>query len=292
MKTTPFGYKFELGHYTVVESEASVVRYIFALYENGISLAKISEEVISKYSIQSLNKSKINRIINDERYAGKDLYPKIIDQSTFDRVNAKKSGSSTRPQEIASVLGLSVPLVCNTCGKPLKRFHDSRRTRPEWWKCENCKVLIHIRDGELINEFHNLLNAASCDYSANPNISAVRSMDMLFKEKIIEEALDSECFDKERIKNEILRLAEMKVNSISRLAYIQKTIKETLEKFESFSDYVITLNTIARQIILLDNKTIIVTFKDGTQYLKDKNRKYIRVVKDTAEDTVKENTGT
>ncbi len=292
MKTAPLGYKIELGHYEILESEAIIVRNIFELYENGVSLSKISAEVIDKYSLQTLNKSKINRILCDERYTGKDLFPAIIDRKTFDRVNNKKNDGTKRTTESVQLSGIKLPFTCSECGGVLKRIRDNRLPCPERWKCEECKKLILFKDQTLINEFQSMLKSAALDYSADNSSTIVRSMDMVFKEKLIEEALSSEAFDKEKIKNDILKLAEMKINSISRTAYIQNKIKDSLAKFESISDLAITINAIAKEICILSNQSVEMQFLDNTKYCKDTTGIYSKQINGNKSESVTEITGT
>ncbi len=266
MKKIPYGYRYEAGHVVIDEVEAIVVRSIFDLYENGISLAEISKTVIGRFSNETLNKSKVNRILSDERYAGKDLFPIIIDISRFEKIGKRKTLNSTQLSESSKVLEIKTPFICSSCGGTMRRYHDSRRCCQERWKCNDCGFQIRYSDEDLVDEFKNVLKVATADYSAISDSRIVQTMEMSYKSTIISNSLLARRFEKETIKSDILRLVELKISNVSRTSYVEKMIKEAMARFVKNSDYVDTLNNVAKQIVINTDRTLEVSFKDGAVY--------------------------
>ena len=80
----PFGYKITMGEVVIHTEEARVVQQIFKQYLMDESLQIIADALREQGVIyddgRSWNKNTIARILEDERYAGKKGYPKLIEQ--------------------------------------------------------------------------------------------------------------------------------------------------------------------------------------------------------------------
>lgn len=84
----PFGYMIKGGKYTVNEKEKEAVEYIFTEYIEGQSLNDIANQMTYfgyEYREQTdkWDKCIIKRIIENEKYLGKDNFPKLIQTSFF-----------------------------------------------------------------------------------------------------------------------------------------------------------------------------------------------------------------
>ena len=81
----PYGYRIVDGKAVVDEVQAEQVRTFFEEYISGKSLKAAAEEVGLKIFHGSAG-----RMLRNKRYLGDDYYPKIIDEDTFEKVEAEK----------------------------------------------------------------------------------------------------------------------------------------------------------------------------------------------------------
>ena len=75
------------------------VKDIFKLYLDGKSMSEIARQMsISQISYNGItfdwNKNMVKRILENEKYLGKDGYPVLIDSETFNHANARKKSKS------------------------------------------------------------------------------------------------------------------------------------------------------------------------------------------------------
>ncbi len=96
------------------------------------------------------NKSRIKRIIEDERYLGTELYPAILDEKTYFDIQNLKSEKNTQKKidRKSDIFQISVPIKCPVCGCEMYRRHDSRCKCKQRWICQNdnCRTLIPKTD--------------------------------------------------------------------------------------------------------------------------------------------------
>lgn len=99
----PFGYKITMGEVVIHKEEANVVQQIFKQYLMGESLQIIADALREQGVIyddgRSWNKNTIARILEDERYAGKKGYPKLIEQEQLHAVAEKRAQKAAPPQK-------------------------------------------------------------------------------------------------------------------------------------------------------------------------------------------------
>ena len=85
-KYIPFGYEISDAEVKVIEKEAEVVRNIFGLYVQGLSLKNISDRLnllpISYAEGRTWNKNIVKRILENSKYTGDNDYPVIIPPET------------------------------------------------------------------------------------------------------------------------------------------------------------------------------------------------------------------
>ena len=94
----PFGYMMQNGEIQTEPTESKAVQEIFKAYLNGSSLLAIanlmSSQGVSYNGVSSAwNKNMVKRILENEKYLGRNGYPAIVDEDTFRRANmlGKKS---------------------------------------------------------------------------------------------------------------------------------------------------------------------------------------------------------
>ena len=87
-RKTPFGYMIQNGEIIICSVEADAVRSIFTHYLAGASYAKIAEEM-SRGSIpyhqhtSKWNKHMVKRILENGRYLGTEVYPRLVSDEDF-----------------------------------------------------------------------------------------------------------------------------------------------------------------------------------------------------------------
>ena len=167
------GYKLGPDHvFEIDESEAKIVRLIFSLYQNGKTLAEITNEVNELgYRTAKGNlfgKNSIGKILHNERYTGhfkvkgmpeEGVCPAIIEQSVFDEVNAKlEKGRQKHRHSKGHEYILSGLLFCGDCGERMTGASGTGKLGKtyNYYKCKCQRVKaesIEIAAIEAIDEY-------------------------------------------------------------------------------------------------------------------------------------------
>lgn len=113
-------------------TESKAVQNIFQAYLNGSSLLAIanwmSSQGIPYNGIDFVwNKNMIKRILENEKYLGRNGYPAIIDENMFCRANMRKKIKSTTVVEISEELQAIRSLTY--CGNAVIGFQESAAIR-------------------------------------------------------------------------------------------------------------------------------------------------------------------
>lgn len=220
-RTIPFGYMMRNGEIQLEPTESKAVQEIFKAYLNGSSLLAIanwmSSQGISYNGVNSIwNKNMIKRILENEKYLGRNGYPTIIDEDTFCTVNAQKkmktAGFTEISEELKAIRNLT---YCAECGHKLSRIGGN--TRSEKWDCRNpeCSRFSHrITDQMLIGVMITLLNTAIANpglINTNAEISSYNpSIEVTRQQNEINRLMDTPDVNFEIAKEEICKLAELK----------------------------------------------------------------------------------
>lgn len=225
-RTIPFGYMMQNGTITTNPAEVLAVLTIFSEYMAGKSLKEIANKMAVPYSDGNVwNKNMVKRVLENEKYLGTDIYPQLISEDVFRAVNERKTAKATSlcvvPDGLQEVRSLT---VCKKCGKRLFR------TKAELWDCRNKEChsyLFKLTDEMLTGAILNILNAAIANVTlieAEAVVSEyVPSSEILCRQNDINRAIDNGSKDAEEIKNDILRLAELKFNRCTYNEVPQKT---------------------------------------------------------------------
>lgn len=237
IRNIPYGYQYKNGSIEIQAKETETVKRIFTEYLNGLSLLKIAEQLNNEQieymsGVCSWNKSRIKRIIEDERYFGTNGYPPIIDEDTHKTLMRIKSEKNTQKgtNRKADIFNLSVPILCPKCGSKMCRRHDSNRKCQDWWLCQNnnCKNIINISDNDLIYGITECLNAVISNPVIIETVADVDkepSLDVYRLENEISRMLDSHSFDKNILRKKMLECVSLKYGNIDSQKYISKRLK-------------------------------------------------------------------
>lgn len=233
-RTIPFGYCMKNGEITTDPKEVYTVVTIFDEYLKGKSLseiAKLMETEKIRYSGNSerWNKNMVKRIIENEKYLGNDTYPQIIAEDVFKRANEKRVRKATRLNLISDDLQeIRNRTYCSECGHRLSRIGGN--SKYEHWDCRNpdCyRLEYRLTDQMIIGAVLNVLNSAI----ANPSLMEsggeisiyAPTADIVRQQNEINRMTDLVQVDFDRVKAEIVRLAEMKYNCCTYNESPQKT---------------------------------------------------------------------
>ena len=95
----PFGYRMTLGEITILPEEAETVRSIYLQYIAGASFKQLAEQLQAEDVLydedKSWNKNMVARILEDDRYIGKEEFPALITAEQFHA--AQKRRKEMRP---------------------------------------------------------------------------------------------------------------------------------------------------------------------------------------------------
>ena len=222
----PFGYMMQNGIITTNPAEVLAVLTIFSEYMVGKSLNAIAQSMGVPYSDKvGWNKNMVKRVLENEKYLGTDTYPQLISEDVFKAVNERKSAKATSlciiPDELQEVRSLT---VCKKCGKRLFR------TKAELWDCryKNCHpFLFKLTDEMLTGAILNILNTVIANpvlIEAEATVSEyIPTSEILCKQAEIDRAIDNGTKTAEEIRNDILRLSELKYKHCTYSDVNQKT---------------------------------------------------------------------
>lgn len=131
--TVPYGYRVEGKKLVPDEIEARVVRRVFELYADHMPMADIIEKLNNEgYKPRKGTKFAINsfyRVLRSRKYIGEyeldgvqypDIYPKIVDEELFNKVQERLKQNRTYKQRSDSVTyQLQGKVFCGMCGAPM-----------------------------------------------------------------------------------------------------------------------------------------------------------------------------
>lgn len=282
MKTRniPFGYRMENGKIILHPTESQAVQDIFSDYLDGQSLLKIAQS-LNERQVEYLpgttgwNKARLKRIIEDKRYIGSDSYPPIIEQKIYDKAQAVRASRNTQKSldRTADIFKLPLPVLCEQCGEPMQRKHDSRTTYQEKWVCQSCGAVIKISDEALLSAITECINTLiakpsilQCEPApTEPPVEVIRLKNEIGR------VLDSPAVEKEPLKNRIFEYASLLYENLDSTERITEMIRAALQRTRSLSCYNGKLTAeIAAAITLHADKTVSLTLKNGQQIRKEK----------------------
>ena len=263
-RNIPFGYTMQKGEIVEEPTESQAVKDIFKLYLNGKSMSEIARQMsISQISYNGItfdwNKNMVKRILENEKYLGKDGYPALTDSETFYRANARKKSKATSVNEISEELKIIRSLTyCTECGHRLSRIGGNTQT--DKWDCRNpecSRFNYRLTDNMIKDILLHILNAVI----ANPDLLNTDSEISVYTPSVkvkcqqneINRLMDNPQIDTEKAKTEILKLTELKYECCTYDEGPQKTeyLKELLSEREQLNiiDYDLLKSCVSRILI-------------------------------------------
>ena len=252
------------GEIIAEPTESQAVKDIFKLYLDGKSMSEIARQMsISQISYNGItfdwNKNMVKRILENEKYLGKDGYPALIDNETFNRANARKKSRATSVNEISEELQIIRSLTyCKECGHRLSRIGGNTQT--DKWDCRNpecSRFNYRLTDNMIKDILFHILNTVI----ANPDLLDTDSeisgytpdIKVKCQQNEINRLMDNPQIDTEKAKTEVLKLAELKYECCTYDEGPQKTeyLKELLSEREQLNiiDYDLLKSCVSRILI-------------------------------------------
>ena len=235
----PFGYEMQNGEIVINKTEANVVKRIFSDYTSGVSLAELAD-TLQKSRIEYLpcetgwNKSRIKRMLEDNRYLGNNTYPAIIEKALFQAANSEKESrcNLTENRIPSSDKPLIRMVACAGCGMPLFHRTDNTRKANETWYCktEGCSSVklsvatVKQEICEILNQLiaQPVLVATGCTKNTEPSVELRRM------ENELERQLNALDFDPEALQKLILLCAAQKYSDAGDIQHITERLKADL----------------------------------------------------------------
>ncbi|NBK79520.1 hypothetical protein D5272_13230 [bacterium D16-76] len=263
-RNIPFGYQYRNGAITIQPQEAAVLNRIFSEYQNGLSLLDIAnhlnaENVAYQPGITGWNKSRIMRLIEDERYTGRGGFPAIIDEGTHHTIVKMKAHKNTQhsTDRSSEIFHIAVLVICPVCGSEMIRRHDSRFKKcPQRWICSNAesRTVIHKTDSDLLDDITVLLNRVivNPEMVQIPIVDESMSVQTLKAENEIARILDTLDYDKNALRKKMIECVSLKYEDIDSAPYIAHRLKAVLADAEPLSAFSLALFKRTVQAILLE----------------------------------------
>ena len=265
------------GEIIAEPTESQAVKDIFKLYLDGKSMSELARQMsISQISYNGItfdwNKNMVKRILENEKYLGKDGYPALIDNETFNRANARKKSRATSVNEISEELQIIRSLTyCKECGHRLSRIGGNTQT--DKWDCRNpecSRFNYRLTDNMIKDILLHILNAVI----ANPDLldtdseisGYTPSIKVKCQQNELNRLMDNPQIDSEKVKTEILRLAELKYDCCVYNDSPQKTeyLKELISGREQLNTLDIDLlKSCVSRILIGHFYTIEIEFING-----------------------------
>lgn len=274
-RNIPYGYCYENGIVAINQTELKVLRRIFEQYLQGDSLLDISrklneEEAEYLPGVIGWNKSRLMRIINDERYLGNDRFPAVISKAMHEEMRQIKEKKNTQKKtdRSADIFHLDLPVICAACGGIMHRRHDNRVKEQCRWMCNNqeCKVIVGILDEIILQQITDKINMVikNPDIIEIPEENRTQSDSVLKMDLEIERILESGRFDKTRLRKRIMECASTKYMEIDNTYYIASRLKADLEKASPLSEFSINIcHQMVESIWLQSDKTLSLVLANG-----------------------------
>ena len=269
-RTLPYGYCCKDGVIVTEPQESKVLKRIFAAYLDGSSMLTIAEQlnrekIEYRDGVTDWNKGRLKHLIDNAKYLGTEVYPPIIDQATYEKIQKTKHGRNTQKNmdKTRDIFKLTVPVRCPGCGDRMRRRHDSRCKCQERWTCENtaCRLRIEISDAELLTALADLLGTVTADSITLPAETPYEpSTEVIRLNNEISRMLDMAEIDKAVLRSKMTECLARKYKELGNGCCAVQRLKAELG---STADIAERLNRTVSEIRLYTDKTADIILLNG-----------------------------
>lgn len=271
-RTVPYGYKYEKGIIVLHPQESEIVKQICSAYLEGKSLLSIAtmlneQKVEYMPGVIGWNKARLKRIIEDERYLGKESYPAIINEQTFMAMQRIKESRNTQKgtDRKTDIFQIAVPVKCPICGQRMLRRHDSRYKVQQRWICENeeCRTLIKIADSDLLEAVNSIFTEIKPEFiNQTDTIKSEPSMAVRLVNNEIAQLFDTAEIDKDTLRKKLLESVSKRYKDIDNAPYITRKLQAELAG-EHTTEGIQRINKTVSEIILYTDLTVGIILLNG-----------------------------
>lgn len=241
-----YGYRYENGEIAYEQTEKELFLKMAGMYLDGMSLGDIARtfnEQKIEYSPSGVgwNKSRIMRLLSDERYTGDDRYPAIISEDTHQQILDRRDNNSclVNTDFDDEIYRLAVPVICPDCGGILKRKTNYNKEGTRCLKCPSCGYAVFISDEDLISTIKEQMTTLVDD----PSLIDTDEKSVLAENKEttdlnrdIEWSLERMDVNTGTASDNIRKLASMRYRAISEQYYISQKLKWDFIRSGQFRD--------------------------------------------------------
>lgn len=271
-RTVPYGYKYENGIIILHPQESEIVKRICMEYLEGKSLLDIAT-ILNEQKVEYMpevigwNKARLKRIIEDERYLGKEPYPAILDEMTYTAIQRVKKSRNTQKDtnRKTDIFQITVPVKCPICGQRMQRRHDSRYKVQQRWICENeeCRTLIKIADSDLLDAVNSILTDTTPErIQLIDTIKSEPSIAVRLVNNEIARLYDTAEIDKETLRKKLLEGISKRYEDVDNTPYATRKLQIELMREQS-TDSVQRINKTVSEIILYTDLTVGIILLNG-----------------------------
>ena len=250
--------------------ESKVLKRIYAAYLDGSSMLTIAEQlnrekIEYRDGVTGWNKGRLKHLIDNTKYLGTEVYPPIIDQATYEKIQKTKHGRNTQrnTDKTRDIFKLTVPVRCPSCGDRMRRRHDSRCKCQERWTCGNkdCRLRIEISDAELLTALADLLGTVTADSITLPAETPYEpSAEVIRLNNEISRMLDMAKIDKAVLRSKMTECLRQKYKELGNECCAVQRLKAELG---STADIAERLNRTVSEIRLYTDKTADIILLNG-----------------------------
>ena len=269
-RTLPYGYCCKNGVIVIEPQESKVLKRIYAAYLDGSSMLTIAEQlnrdkIEYRNGVIGWNKGRLKHLIDNAKYLGTEVYPSIIDQETYEKIQKTKHGRNTQrnTDKAQDIFKLTVPVRCPSCGDRMRRRHDSRCKCQERWTCENkdCRLRIEISDAELLTALADLFGTVTADSITLPAETPYEpSAEVIRLNNEISRMLDMAEIDKAVLRSKMTECLARKYKELGNGCCAVQRLKAELD---STADIAERLNRTVSEIRLYTDKTADIILLNG-----------------------------
>lgn len=280
----PFDFKYENGTISICAPEADALKKMCQMYLTGHSLTDIcsclnTEGIEYMPGITGWNKSRVIRLMLDERYLGTEKYPRILDEETVNRIRKIKEDKNTQKEvdRSADIFTLKAPVLCPICGTRMFRRYDHRCECTDRWTCNNsnCRKLIVIADSDLLQQITEILNRIikfPNQLNPPPELTMPRIGQSARLQNEIERSLMTGIYNKADIRNKMMQCLSLDYKSIDDDIFAIHRMIATFERASLLLSFSADLVEMAvKEIILNTDGTISLTLINGQIIRKENN---------------------
>ena len=146
----PMGYKMVNGAVEIQEDHAKIVKSIFVDYIAGKAMIAIAKDLTEKGVLNAnknpnWNHGSVGKILQNIRYQGDELYPRLIDEEMFRMAQERRKKVEkklSRTQQVHALRNQTVfsgMIRCGECGEYYKKYieHAGKLSEKVKWKCKH-----------------------------------------------------------------------------------------------------------------------------------------------------------